>query len=60
MKTFQDLRTGHYATENPLGNMDDKDIKSVYFAGAGGIGMSALERYFLSRGLAVGGYDRVE
>ena len=40
--------------------MDDKDIKSVYFAGAGGIGMSALERYFLSRGLAVGGYDRVE
>lgn len=40
--------------------MDDKDIQSVYFAGAGGIGMSALERYFLSHGLAVGGYDRTE
>ncbi|MCH5182191.1 MAG: UDP-N-acetylmuramate--L-alanine ligase [Prevotellaceae bacterium] len=34
------------------------EIKSVYFIGAGGIGMSALERYFLSRGLPVGGYDR--
>lgn len=34
------------------------EIKSVYFIGAGGIGMSALERYFLSQGLPVGGYDR--
>ncbi|MDO4930761.1 MAG: UDP-N-acetylmuramate--L-alanine ligase [Bacteroidales bacterium] len=34
------------------------DIKSVYFVGAGGIGMSALERYFLSEGVFVGGYDR--
>lgn len=33
-------------------------IESVYFIGAGGIGMSALERYFLSRGIPVGGYDR--
>lgn len=40
--------------------MDEKDIKSVYFAGAGGIGMSALVRYFLSRGLTVAGYDRTE
>ncbi|EJW93413.1 UDP-N-acetylmuramate--L-alanine ligase [gut metagenome] len=40
--------------------MDENNIQSVYFAGAGGIGMSALERYFLSRGLAVGGYDRTE
>ena len=40
--------------------MDEKDIKSVYFAGAGGIGMSALLRYFLSRGLTVAGYDRTE
>ncbi|MBR1711828.1 MAG: UDP-N-acetylmuramate--L-alanine ligase [Alloprevotella sp.] len=36
-----------------------KDIRSAYFIGAGGIGMSALERYFLSRGVVVGGYDRV-
>lgn len=35
-------------------------LKSVWFVGAGGIGMAALERYFLSRGLAVGGYDRTE
>ena len=32
--------------------------KSVYFVGAGGIGMSALVRYCLSRGLRVAGYDR--
>lgn len=31
---------------------------NVYFAGAGGIGMAALERYFLSRGCRVAGYDR--
>lgn len=34
------------------------NYKSVYFLGAGGIGMSALERYFLKQGLHVGGYDR--
>ncbi len=33
-------------------------MKAVYFVGAGGIGMSALERYFLSQGLVVAGYDR--
>lgn len=38
--------------------MDFKDIHSVYFVGAGGIGMSALIRYFLAKGMAVGGYDR--
>jgi len=35
-----------------------EDIKSVYFVGAGGIGMSALIRFFLSKGKAVAGYDR--
>lgn len=33
-------------------------IKSVYFIGAGGIGMSALVRYFLSKGKFVAGYDK--
>jgi UDP-N-acetylmuramate--alanine ligase len=33
-------------------------IKSVYFVGAGGIGMSALIRYFLHQGCKVGGYDK--
>jgi UDP-N-acetylmuramate--alanine ligase len=38
--------------------MNIDTIKSVYFIGAGGIGMSALVRYFLSLGKAVAGYDR--
>lgn len=38
--------------------MELKDIKSVYFIGAGGIGMSALARYFMHRGVVVAGYDR--
>lgn len=38
--------------------MELKDIKSVYFIGAGGIGMSAIERYFTHRGAVVAGYDR--
>ena len=38
--------------------MELKDIKSVYFLGAGGIGMSALVRYFLNEGKFVAGYDR--
>ena len=35
-------------------------MQNIYFLGAGGIGMSALVRYFLSQGYTVGGYDRVE
>ena len=35
-----------------------KDIQSVYFVGAGGIGMSAIARYFLHKGLLVAGYDK--
>lgn len=34
------------------------NIKQVYFLGIGGIGMSALARYFASQGIAVSGYDR--
>lgn len=34
------------------------DFKSLYFVGAGGIGMAALERYFLAKGYRVAGYDR--
>ena len=39
-------------------DMNIETIKSVYFIGAGGIGMSALIRYFLSKGKKVAGYDR--
>ena len=38
--------------------MDLQHIKAVYFIGAGGIGMSALARYFLHMGRVVAGYDR--
>ena len=34
------------------------DIKAVYFVGIGGIGMSAIARYFLNSGVPVAGYDR--
>lgn len=38
--------------------MDIKSIKRAYFIGIGGIGMSALARFFLQHGVAVNGYDR--
>lgn len=38
--------------------MELNQIQSVYFVGAGGIGMSALIRYFLAKGIPVAGYDR--
>ena len=40
-------------------NADSRhNFTHIYFIGAGGIGMAALERYFLSRDIAVAGYDR--
>jgi len=38
--------------------VDLKDIKKIYFIGIGGIGMSALARYFQFHGKEVSGYDR--
>ena len=38
--------------------MEIKDIRTIYFIGIGGIGMSALARYFQFHGAAVSGYDR--
>ena len=35
-----------------------KEFDSLYFVGAGGIGMAALERYFLAKGKRIAGYDR--
>lgn len=35
-----------------------EDVKRVYFVGAGGIGMSALARYFMGSGRPVAGYDK--
>lgn len=38
--------------------MKVENIKAVYFVGIGGIGMSAIARYFLHKGIIVGGYDK--
>lgn len=38
--------------------MEMNRITAVYFVGIGGIGMSAIARYFLHKGIAVGGYDK--
>jgi UDP-N-acetylmuramate--alanine ligase len=40
--------------------MNVRDIKRVYFVGIGGIGMSALARFFAGRGAVVSGYDKTE
>ena len=40
-------------------DMNIETIKSVYFIGAGGIGMSALIRYFLSKGKKVAGLSLI-
>src|SRR5262245_30153834 len=40
-------------TRNP-----DVKINSVYFIGIGGIGMSAIARFFRSKGVKVSGYDK--
>ena len=36
----------------------EQQYSNIYFVGAGGIGMAALVRYFLSKGMKVAGYDR--
>ena len=40
--------------------IDFKNIEGIYFAGIGGIGMSALALYFAKGGFAISGYDRTE
>jgi len=35
-------------------------IKNIYFIGIGGIGMSALARYFVAKGCIVNGYDKTK
>ena len=40
--------------------MELNQLHKIYFIGIGGIGMSALARYFMGRGIEVYGYDRTE
>lgn len=39
---------------------DLSEIRNAYFIGAGGIGMANLERFLLSKGIKVAGYDRTK
>ena len=41
-------------------NINLSSFKSIYFLGIGGIGMSALARYFKSKGFDVNGYDKMQ
>jgi UDP-N-acetylmuramate--alanine ligase len=43
---------------NPLTQLKLTDLKHIYFIGIGGIGMSALARYFNTQGVFVSGYDK--
>ncbi|MEM1217400.1 MAG: UDP-N-acetylmuramate--L-alanine ligase [Bacteroidota bacterium] len=45
---------------NPLDNIRLENLRVMYFIGIGGIGMSALARYYNKRGVRVYGYDRTE
>ena len=45
---------------NNINQPSDSPFRNLFFVGAGGIGMANLERYFLSRGHNVAGYDRTE
>ncbi len=38
--------------------MNPESLKSIYFIGIGGIGMSAIARYFKTKGVEVSGYDK--
>ena len=40
--------------------MNIRDLNKVFFIGIGGIGMSAIARYFNDKGISVEGYDRTE
>lgn len=40
--------------------MELNETERVYFVGIGGIGMAALARYYMAKGLPVAGYDRTE
>jgi UDP-N-acetylmuramate--alanine ligase len=49
-------RTNTVLMNTPFGGIEN--IREIYFIGIGGIGMSALARYFYSVGVKVSGYDK--
>lgn len=53
------LKTGGYSKQpTEVSFPDPNEVQSVYFLGAGGIGMSGLARWFLLKGKKVHGYDK--
>jgi UDP-N-acetylmuramate--alanine ligase len=55
MKRFQ---PNTVLMNSPFGGLEQNKLTEVYFIGIGGIGMSALAKYFHSRGVRVSGYDK--
>jgi len=49
-----------YRKESTFPLQGIEGVKRIYFLGIGGIGMSALARYFNSKGVLVSGYDKTE
>ncbi|MFN0214429.1 MAG: UDP-N-acetylmuramate--L-alanine ligase [Saprospiraceae bacterium] len=58
-KVFYQKEPSKKQIEN-IAEMEFNAIKKIYFIGIGGIGMSALARYFRLHGAEVHGYDRTE
>jgi UDP-N-acetylmuramate--alanine ligase len=54
MEEGKDIKESKFPLEGAEG------VKRVYFLGIGGIGMSALARYFNEKGVLVSGYDKIE
>lgn len=58
--TISGLKTHLNIEQDHRMNDEIEKIKSVYFVGIGGIGMSAIARFFNSKKVRVSGYDRTE
>lgn len=60
MKLYPYTNNSYYTPINEGSGMQQSidAVKAVYFVGIGGIGMSALARYFHAKGVAVYGYDK--
>jgi len=56
-KLIRDVCAGYHRYRRDYLAVPD-NVKKVYFLGAGGIGMSAIARWFLMKGVGVYGYDR--
>ncbi len=59
MRTWSlQMRSSQYWKKEMVEQLNIADIRKAYFIGIGGIGMSAIARFFQSRGVQVSGYDK--